>query len=464
MGKMGSIEEARAKTAEHLSIDLQEPKQEKRIKALQDLYNKYAEGVDVKSLIYKDISDCCLRLISIHNSQQQALDELKVENEPLITKKIKLRNIKYRFKGETERLGRRISVNYRLIGVCDNKYSGGAEIDVEYKKRLKEFEDKCWDNWLRSIDVNKELRNTIIGFENRKCLLEISKLYLDYHILSNVDVSRCFNDLRDQKKEGIRSYYEILSRYQLPIEKKIDFKIFLQKMIESKLSDAMEVKTIFGELARSQREQIDDLIEEIRNQYKRDQEDMTSVINYHKKYLVNKQVLFTNESENLVLYFKRRYIEKIDLLCSRFQMYHSESVSESRGVMLKKMELFKKMLKDEFEQKINELKMGFSKQAIPFLDNFWHLEQETEQLHALDEISLVSELMKLKESKNLGMQSLIEDFEMKKKQIKADFEKKMSVMSGVIDVGFEKFDAYLKNLKEECELLCCEVINGNARL
>lgn len=79
-------------------------------------------------------------------------------------------------------------------------------------------------------------------------------------------------------------------------------------------------------------------------------------------------------------------------------------------------------------------------------------------------MSLTSELMKMKESKNLGMQSLIEDFEVQRKKIKAEFEKKMSVMSGISDIGFDKFDEYLRNLKDECELLCCEVINGNARL
>lgn len=205
------LEKARERTAEHLKINLEEPHQEKRIEALEKLYKKYSDGSDVKSLIYSDTIKVCDRLVEIHKSQIQELNNLKISDESLNTLKVKLENVEYKFKGELEQLEKQISINQKLIDICEKDYLDFGHLSSEHRKKLKELEDKCWDNWLRALDVNKELQNTIIGCENRKTLLAISKLYVDYHIVSNANISQCFKKLKEEQKENIKKYYEILS-------------------------------------------------------------------------------------------------------------------------------------------------------------------------------------------------------------------------------------------------------------
>ncbi|WP_216082918.1 hypothetical protein [Candidatus Mycoplasma haematohominis] len=461
--KNKNLDIAREKVASHLNIDLKEPKQEKRIEALSKLYEKYVAGIDLNGLLYNEIIEDATRLIEIYKDKQNQLNDLCSSNETFSALKVRLENINYKYKGEVDELEKRISVNQRVIYSYESKYIYDEGIDSFNRKRIKELSDKCWDNWLRALDVKKEWCNTVIGFENRKALLAISKAYIDYHILVNAEISKCFDELRKDKKEGIREYYDILSKYQLPIEKRMDFKVFLQKMIESRFSDAMEIKTILGDFADLQRKQIDDLVEEVKEQYRRDKKDIYTVINHYKQFLLNKQVLFTNESEQLVIYFKKRYIEKIDLLCSRFQMHNAEITAENRKFTKEKLDLIRKIMTEEFDIRLNNLKIEYSKKFIPLIDNFWNMEQITETSYALDEEKLNQKLKEIKIAKNLGLKGLIADFEAERDKLRQYFDKKVELVMNVSKLGVGDFDFYLKDLKEECELLCCEIVHMNAR-
>lgn len=458
-----TLNAARQKIAKYLNIDLKEPKQERRIEALEKLYEKYAGGIDLNSLLYREIIDDCERLIGIYKDKKSRLRELSSLDETISSMKVRLENINYKYKGEVDELQNRIDINRKVIYAYETKYIYDEGIDSLNRRRIKELSDKCWDNWMKALDVKKELCNTVIGFENRKALMAISKAYIDYRILVNAEISKCFEALRKDKKDGIKEYYDILSQYQLPIEKRMDFKVFLQKMIESRFSDAMEIKTILGDFADRQRKQIDDLVDEVREQYNRDKNDIYSVINHYKQFLLNKQVLFTNESEQLVIYFKKRYIEKIDLLCSRFQMHNAEISADNRKFTSQKMELIKKIMTEEFEARLNKLKIEYSKKFIPLLDNFWHMEQVTGNTYALDEEKLRKKLKEIKVAKNLGLKGLIAEFEEEKSKFQKYFDKKLELITDVGKLGVKDFDFYLKDLKEECEFLCSEIINMNAR-
>lgn len=136
------LEEARKKAAEYLNIDLSEPKQERRIEALEKLHKKCWGGADARTFIYKDNVAICDRLMEIYREQQANLDDLRVMSEPFTSLKVRLENIVYKFRTEISLLDSRLEQNQKLINYLTHAEEDLLD-DFACRKRLKEIEDKC---------------------------------------------------------------------------------------------------------------------------------------------------------------------------------------------------------------------------------------------------------------------------------------------------------------------------------
>lgn len=458
------LDNARKSVASSLDIDLREPKQERRIEALKKLYEKYSSSSDIDGFILREIIDLNDQLIKIYEERQEKLFELKKSTDSPSVLKIRLENIHHSSQEMVSNLKKKIHFYNSVKELYRSKSIRDLDgLNTDYMKELKRLKSICWENWLRALDVKKTLCNTIIGFENRKALLEMSKNYVDYYLFVSKASKECFEGLKQFKKEGIKEYYKELAKYRLPLQKMTDFKVFMQKKIESKLSDAVEIKTLFGGFADFQRKQLSDSINQIKDQYKRDQQDLISIINHYKKFLIQKQVLFTNESEKLVIYFKKRYVEKIDLLCSRFHMYSAEMAATNRIIPEKDVNLLKNLVEEEFKKHLNKLKISHSEKIIPLLNNFWYLEEIVGKKHALDEETMINKFSELKEIKNMNLKSMIDEFEKEKHQLKQFYDKKISLIDDESKLRVYEFDDLLESMKEECDSICCEIINLNSR-
>ncbi|AEW45952.1 hypothetical protein MHC_05490 [Mycoplasma haemocanis str. Illinois] len=457
------LERTRQETARKLDIDLTEPRQEGRIKALFALYKKYTNQMSICGFIYCEIIDQCNKLIDIYGQKKKKLNEIKEMKDNAFLLRTRLKSINYQFGEVIKDLEEKIEFNKELLIAYENKYVNNHNITSKHRTKLKELEDVCWKNWLRAIEVNSELRNTIIGFENRKALLALSKAYVDYCIFVDIHMKDCFELVKDLKKDGIIEYYEILRRYDLPDKKKLNFQLFLQKKIESKLSDAMELKTLFGSYLDLNYGQLDSAVSDLREQFLRDKKEILAVVNYYKRFLLQKQVLFTEEAEKLVLYLKKRYLEKIDFLCSRFQMYNAEVLATNKEISGEDLIFLKKVFTEEFDKHLNKLKIEYSKKFLPLLDNFFHAEEIVGSEHALDPDKLEEKMKELKYLKNLNLDVLVQKFEAEKKKIETLLDKNIDLISDVNKLNVHQFNEVLSRLKKDCELICCEILNLNNR-
>ncbi|OAL10349.1 hypothetical protein A6V39_02840 [Candidatus Mycoplasma haematobovis] len=449
--------------ARKLNINLKEPQQQERINALFKLYKKYSDQISVCGSIYYEIMECCEKLIGIYLEKQKKIDLIMDEKIDTPLKKIKLSNVNFQFKEIIKDLESKISFNRQLLNAYESKYINNVNIRADHRIRLKELEDICWDNWLKALSVNRELRNTIIGFENRKALLALSKAYIDYYIFVELHMKECFEVVKSLKKQGIVEYYEILRRYELPEDKKVDFKLFLQKKIESKLADAVELKTLFGSYLSANYKNLESAVSDVRSQFNKDQKEIISIINHYKKFLLQKQVIFTNEAEKLVLYLKKRYSEKIDLLCSRFHMHNSEAQLANKSFAIEDLELLKKVFSEEFDIQLNGLKVEYTQQLAPMLDNFWHVEEMISKNYALDRSLLEEKLSEVKQLKNVNLDILIKKFNEEKQQIQDVFDRKMDLVANVSALNNKQFQIILERLKKDCEIVCGEILNLNNR-
>lgn len=449
--------------AEKLNINLDEPCQNERIEALFELLKKHLYKSDVKAYLYQKIIECCNKLMDLFTKNIDEIENLKNSDEIHLFKIQQLESIHFKNIHQIGHLEEKLLSYKQLIAANEHQFSKNQPISDEHTKKLLEIDEKCFSYWLKVLDINCELRNTIIGYNNRLASYKTSHAYINYYIFVDKKINETFKKIQSMKKEGIEEYYEIIRNYSLPHEKHLNFQLFLQKKIESKLHDALELKSSFGTLLESHYTQIQTNMNVIKEEYKNHQFEIIAIINYYKEFLLKKQIIFSEDALQIINYLKNRYIEKINHIFYLADEYSETSLNESSYLTPDDKDVLMHFVSEEFQASLNKIKEKYAKILIPLLDNFSQIEGYVESKYAIDPQLLEEKYVELTKIKNTNLTAIIEKFKKERSKVDDIFENKKFLITDSKKLNIKQANELVATLKNDCESICSDLLKFNQR-
>ncbi|CBZ40753.1 hypothetical protein MSUIS_06600 [Mycoplasma suis KI3806] len=458
---------AKAKIAQQLSLTCEKPRQGKRIFALYQLFSYYFFRSETKSFI-------AFKIIEISNK----LAEKYRENISLINEYIKttgtsniadLKNyisyinnkdlVEFR-EGEEQ-----INFFKQLLYYYDQRQSGKVNISAATTKlniaALKKIEEEAFECWLRLLDINYELRNTIIGAENRKALYYLSEKYVDLHTIIDGIKKETFKDLEKYRESTVKEYYDIMSYFSLPSNKLLDFRLFVQKKLESRMYEAQFLKLPAGNTINNDIALLNNNCKELKRQYLLSLKEISSIVNHYKEIIIRYQTFFTGEIDKMISYIKESYVNLMNILFKK--LHESKTFLSLKPIKFESsdLEVVLQLEKEKIEQEISKLKSKYSSILIPLISSIDSEMERVESKYCFNLSFAKSQCSSLQSLQNETIKAFVSRFKEEKDKVEKNIKQKQKILEDFEKTMLEDTNHLVNQLKEECNTLCSDLLREN---
>lgn len=451
------VNDERDELAKKLNINLVRPKQSNRIKALFEIYEKYLAKSKVNCFLYSSIIENANKLIEIYKRQKSEIHKLETVNENNEFLKQRLAYVVNRYRAKIETLKCEIEKSRNLLIDHNKRKINVAELLPDSKEELIRLDGVAWSNYLKTFEINKELRNTIIGYENRLCLFKVNKLFLDYKLFVNQEINRYREKLKELNRENDYEINETLRYFDLPVEKLDQFKNFLKAKLESKLIDSQNLKSSFGKFYDFDVAQIDRMVAEVRKQHDDDLQDIVGVINHYKRLLLKKQTKAKNDLDELILYTKKRYDEKIVQLEASLKFYQ-DVYSSKQYLTQDEIDLLLELNRNELVVHVEKLKLHYTNKIKPLTDDFDNMEKLIERDYVFDKRRLKEKIAEMKSLENENLLKWSDEFQADKDKLVKLYDRKYAFIKSDLEFVANEFGETIEKLRKDTEEICANIL------
>lgn len=313
---------------------------------------------------------------------------------------------------------------------------------------------------MKAIEVNKELRNNIIGYENRLCLYKLNRLYLDYKLFVYKEIFLHKERQKIEADEINLEYNEILYHFTLPTQKLEAFKAFLKEKLLFANNHIGTIKTAFDKYYDHDVKQIDRMISEVKIQQSRELKDVVSVIDHYKKILSKKRLTITANAQYLVHYIQKLFAERVKQILAKVNEFEKASGSD-RSLSQKEIDLLIDLNKHDLKNKVEKLKYHYSNLIKPLTDDFDKMVYLIERDYPFDQYKCKQKLSELKSLENENINHLKANFEKDKANVIEAFNKKYEFILDEFQFAKDQFRAIIERFSEEINNLCANIIERN---
>ncbi|MDQ0514030.1 hypothetical protein J2Z62_000468 [Mycoplasmoides fastidiosum] len=451
-------EEERIELAKKFNINLARPKQSKRIKALFELYEENLNKSKLSSFLYSRIIDSSNKLVEIYKKQRSEIQKLDSIDENVEFIKRRLAYVINRYRAQVDTAYAEIERTKTLLSDYNKRKINPSELIPESKEELTRLGDVAWNHYLKAIDINKELRNTIIGYENRLCLYKVGKLFLDYKIYVKQELNQYREHLLQLNEANEYEFNEILRHFELPPAELAKFQEFLKAKMESKLVNAQGLKVAFDKFYDFDVKQIDRMVQEIREQQEKDFKQLIYVINHYKRMLLKKQTKANDDLNELIQYAKKCYIEKVAELKQSLMLKEEMYSNDKSYLSSEEIELLLELNRKELAVRIEQLKHKFTNRIKPLTDDFNNMEMLIERDYVFDKRKLKEQLAQLKFLENKNVEKLTQDFNERKAKLIELFDDRYNFIKSDIEYLRNDFEKTIEQLKTDVEGVAANIL------
>ncbi|AGX89167.1 hypothetical protein [Mycoplasma parvum] len=458
---------AKAKIANQLSLYCEKPRQGKRIFALYQLFSYYFFRSETKSFIAFKIIEISNKLIERYRENISLINDFMKSSEALDPVELK-KYISY--------INNKDLVNFRegeeqinffkqLLYYYDQRKNGKINISASVSKlniaALKKIEEEAFECWLRLLDVNYELRNTIIGAENRKAIYYLSEKYVDLHTIIDGLKKETFKDLEKYRESIVKEYHDIMSNFSLPSGKLLDFRLFIQKKLESRMYEAQFLKLPAGNTITNDLVLLSNNCKEFKRQYLLSLKEITSIINHYKEISIRYQTFFTGEIDKMIAYIKESYVNLMNILFKK--LHEAKTFLELKPIKFESydLEVILQLEKEKIDQEIKKLKEKYSSILIPLISSLDSEIERIENKYCFNLNFVKNQYSALKNLQNKAIKAFIDRFNEEKEKIEEKMKQKKKILENFEKTIVSDTEKLVHQLKDECNTLCDDLLREN---
>ncbi|WP_391592015.1 hypothetical protein MCAV_01770 [[Mycoplasma] cavipharyngis] len=451
--------EDRSELAKKLNIDLVRPSQQNRILALKQMYEQNLIKSKLSSFLYSSIIENCNKLIEIYKKQRSEIQKLDLVSEDVEFIKRRLAFVINRYRSQIDTAYANINKNKILLADYTKQKNNPAELIPDSKEELARLRNIAWSHHLKTVEINREYCNNIIGYKNRMCLYQVGNLYLDYQLYVKQELNNYREQLKQLNIDNEYQFNEILRHFDLPPTELTKFQDFLKAKLESRLINAQSLKVPFGKFYDFDVQQIDRMVREIREQQDKDFQQIVQVINHYKRMLLKKQTKANQYLNELISYAKKRYDEKIKELEKNLKLQESIYSNDKAYLSQDEIDLLLNLNRQELKIRIEQLKHKYSNKIKPLIDDFQNMEMLIERDYVFDRRKLHEQLSQLKFLENENVGKFTKEFEASKAKLVELFDNKYNFIKS--DIGYIQtdFQKTIEKLRLDVENITTNILD-----
>lgn len=454
--------EEKIKLAKLFGIDLTKPKQTDRIKFLFDQYQQHLNKSQAECFLYEKISSNAKLLSEVYAKQRAEIKKIEELNENRQFFATRLAYIINKYRVPTEHHKKEIKQAQELLEIYKRDHSGLPHVSLAAKEKMEEIEIVALEHYLKSFELNKELRNTIIGYENRLCVYRLNKLFLDYKLYVNQEILAYKEKQKLHNAKINREFDEVLSHFSLPRKKLANFKNFLTSKLLSTVEDLEKLKEPFKVLYDRDVEQIDRMVREMESRHSRDLNNMVEVIHHYQKIVFDKEARSNNNAKYLVALVEKLFTERLSQGYELARKYDTVE-KKPRSLTESEIKLLLDLNRRELQNRIEKLKHQFTNMIKPLTDDFDKMTYLVDRDHALDKKALQEGLFELKTLENENINFFTKQFEQKRSEIEKTFDDNYHLAMDDCQYAKDQFELLFDKCKKDIQNICVKIIARNQR-
>ncbi|CCE66913.1 hypothetical protein [Candidatus Mycoplasma haematominutum] len=458
---------SKSKIAHDLGIAAELPKQTKRIFALYQLFSYYFFRSETKAYISLKIIEIADRLKERYRENMKLINEYvsssRLENSDSFRKYVGFVNhkdLKEFREGEEQ-----INFFKQLLYYYDQRKAGKIQLSAAVIKlniaALKKIEEEAFECWLRLLDVNYELRNTMIGNENKRAIYQLSQKYVDLHTIIEQAREASLDDLEVIREEAVKEYYDIMRYFQLPSNKLLNFRLFLQKKLESRMYEAQFLKLQSGNALNYEMLSLDNNCKEFKRQYLLSLREITAVVNHYKEVIIRYQTFFSSELDKLVAFLQESYLNLINSIFKQLNECKSFLDGKSNKLSPEEIEVVIAFEKEKLSREIKALQAKYSSLLVPLVDSFDNELESIESTHCFNVEYAAKKYSTLQKLKNSTVEAFVDRFKAEKERIEKLALEKRRILENMDEKISEDVRLTVDQLREECGVLCADLLREN---
>ncbi|AHC39930.1 hypothetical protein OVS_01895 [Mycoplasma ovis str. Michigan] len=457
----------KAKITNDLGITAEAPRQSQRIFALFKLFSYYLVRSEAKSFIALKIIEISEKLQDRYRENisciNEALKESGLKPTAELQKQVGFINQKdlVEFKDGEEQ----INFLKQLLFYYDRRKEGHLELPISTLKlniaSLKKIEEDSFECYLRLLDVNYELRNTIIGAENKKSIYFLTQKYVDLYTIIEQSKEEFLTDLEKLREDLVEEYYDIMRNFSLPSNKLLNFRLFIQKKLESRMYEAQFLKMQSTNSINYQLNALENNCNELKRQYLLSLKEISAIVNFYKTRVVKYQTFFSFELDKLITYLKENYLNLINMVYTRLSEAKDYLKDESSFFNPEELDIVLTLEKEKLEISLRELKLKYSNFLIPLISSFDSEIESIENKYCFNMNYSEKRYTNLKNLKNKSIEVLVKRFEQEKERMERIIEEKKMILSNLDEKITTDVNSIVEDLREECNTICCDLLREN---
>ncbi|RAO95059.1 hypothetical protein DNK47_01780 [Mycoplasma wenyonii] len=457
----------KSKLTNDLGIASEPPRQSKRIFALYKLFSYYLLRSETKSYIALKIVEIAEKLKDKYEENIFFINDLlkhKELKQPVELRR-KINFISHKDVVEFKDGEEQIHFLKQLLYYYDQRKEGKLELPISNLKlnitALKKIEEESFECFLRLLDVNYELRNTVIGAENKKTIHFLSQKYVDLHTIIESSREDLLTELEKLRESMVREYYEIMSNFSLPTTKSLNFRLFIQKKLESRMYEAQFLKLQATNSINYQLNALDNNCNELKRQYLLSLKEISAIVNFFKTRVIKYQAFFSFELDKLITYLKENYLNLINMIFTRLGEAKDHLKGRAESLNPGELDVVIALEKEKMEAGLKELKLKYSNVLIPLISSFDSEIGSIENKYCFDLKYSERRYTTLKNLKNKSVETLVKKFEQEKKRIEEIVSERKAILENLEGKITTDINSMVEELREECNTICCDLLREN---
>ncbi|AFO52270.1 hypothetical protein MHLP_03450 [Candidatus Mycoplasma haematolamae str. Purdue] len=458
---------SKIKLGESLGIQAERPKQTRRICALYQLFSYYFFRSEARSYIALKIVEIADKLNEKYKENISLMKEFRrhVPSGNHLEVRNYINYIANKDLLEFREGEEQINFFKQLLSFHDQRKEGKLQLSASAIKlniaALKKIEEEAFECWLRLIDVNFELRNTIIGAENKKAIYYLANKYIDLYTILEEFREEFLKDSKIFVSETVKEYYETLRHFSLPASKSTNFKKFVHKKLESKMYEAQFLKLQAGNTVNYDFTQLEDNCKELKRQYLLSLKELSSIINYYKEIVIRYQTFFSFELEKLIVYIRENYLNLINILFKKLHDHNSFLKGKNFRFNPEDIDVVIELEREKIESSVKELQTKYSKILIPLVSSFDAEIENVENRYCFNIHYSERKYTTLKELKNRSIEAFVQRFKEEKDRLEKFMNDKRKLLENMEDTLTEETNSIVAQLREECNAFCEDLLREN---
>ncbi|AFN65037.1 hypothetical protein WEN_01190 [Mycoplasma wenyonii str. Massachusetts] len=457
----------KAKLTSELGLTSEAPRQSKRIFALYKLFSYYLLRSEAKSFIALKIVEIAEKLKNRYGSNishiYELLKQAKINSSIDLKRHISFINQKDVV--ELKEGEEQINFLKQLLYYYDKRKEGLLELPVSTLKlniaALKKIEEDAFECYLRLLDVNFELRNTVIGAENKKLIYFLTQKYVDLHTIIEQSREEFLTELEKLREDLVEEYYDIMRHFSLPSNKLLNFRLFIQKKLESRMYEAQFLKLQASNTINYQLSALENNCSELKRQYLLSLRECSAIVNFYKTRVVKYQTFFSFELEKLITYLKENYLNLINIVFTKLSEAKGYLKTKQTPLEPSELEIIFALEKERLEWQLQELKVKYSKVLVPLISSFDSEIESMEGQHCFNLNHSERRYTALKNLKNKSVEVLVKKFEQEKKRLEEIVAEKEQILVNLEEKVTTDVNAIVEELRDECNTICCDLLREN---